>query len=199
MFNNKYSHESDKDWGGSAEILPSFRSFASPRRSWKFLGPGLGIEYRIGISRYIPGALIKPAENADEIRSGTRFEEDTSYGILKQYKLRKLSRKFLLPLPNCEIPKDNFPRTRRSNRRGIPTGCIKIRKEVLVSIYRERKGGRERKNTMLEVLLSIIRKVAAIREPRETPPALLLFSISPFLGRGLSLGFARTSVSGCSK
>lgn len=48
---------------------------------------------------------------------------------------------------------------------------------------------------MLEVLLSIIRKVAAIREPRETPLALLLFSISPFLGRGLSLGFARTSVS----
>lgn len=188
----------------SAEILPSFRSFASPRRSWKFLGPGLGIEYRIGISRYIPGALIKPAENADEIRSGTRFEEDTSYGILKQYKLRKLSRKFLLPLPNCEIPKDNFPRTRRSNRRGIPTGCIKIRKEVLVSIYGERKGerergGGERKNTMLEVLLRIIRKVAAIREPRETPLALLLFSISPFLGRGLSLGFARTRVSGCSK
>lgn len=130
--------------GESAEILPSFRSFASPRRSWKFLGPGLGIEYRIGISRYIPGALIKPAENADEIRSGTRFEEDTSYGILKQYKLRKLSRKFLLPLPNCEIPKDNFPRTRRSNRRGIPTGCIKIRKEVLVSIYGERKEERER-------------------------------------------------------
>lgn len=58
--------------------------------TWKFLDLRLGIEYRIGISQYIPVVLIKPAENADEIRK-LGSKKDTSYGIPKQYKLRKLS------------------------------------------------------------------------------------------------------------
>ena len=160
---------------------------------------------------YIPLALIKPAENADEIRreelsgseEGGRLTESSNSTNYANY-LGFLS----FFLGNCKSPKTISRGYRRSINCESPHARIKIRKEVLVSIYdgaRERQREKEReRGRRAEFFLSIIRKVATIRELRETLPTLLPFSISPFhqlldclflflpfsLPRSLSLSFS---------